>query len=255
METRIDEIGSGIYRLSTFVPDINPPHGFTFNSFLIRADEPLLFHCGLKKMFPLVSTAAARVLPLQDLRWIAFGHFESDECGALNEWLAAAPRAEAMHGMVGCRVSIADMADRPPRVLSNREVVELGGRRVRYLDTPHVPHGWDAGVLFEETTGTLFCGDLFTHYGNGPALTEADIVTPAIAAENVSRFTSLGPTTAPTIRSLADLDPSALAVMHGSSFSGRNTVGALNALADYYEARLHEAMADAQGRATGSLRA
>ena len=162
MQTRIDEIGAGMYRLSIFVPEIAPPTGLTFNHFLITADEPLLFHCGKRKMFPLVSAAVARIMPLERLRWLAFGHFEADECGSMNEWLATARSAELMHGMVGCRVSVSDMADRPPRVLSNGEVVDIGGRRLRYIDTPHVPHGWNAGVMFEETTQTLLCGDLFT---------------------------------------------------------------------------------------------
>jgi flavorubredoxin len=242
METRIDEIGDGIYRLSTFVPEIAPPSGFTFNEFLVLGDDPLLFHCGLRKMFPLVSAAVARIIPLERLRWITFGHFEADECGSMNEWLAAAPRAELAHGMVSCTVSIADMADRPPRVLANGEVIDLGGKRVRYVDTPHVPHGWDAGVIFEETTGTLFCGDLFTHTGNGTPLTDSDIVEPAMAAEGLFQYTSLGPATAPTIRQLADLGPRALAVMHGSSFSG-DAPGALRALADRYAARLKGAIA------------
>ena len=126
----------------------------------------------------------AKVLPLDELRWIAFGHFEADECGAMNEWLAVAPRAELAHGMLACRLSVADMADRPPRMLTDGEVVDIGGRRVRYIDTPHVPHGWDAGVIFEETTRTLFAGDLFAHYGRGPALTRSEIVGPATASDD-----------------------------------------------------------------------
>lgn len=241
METRIDEIGAGIYRLSTLAAGIAPPAGFTFNSFLIRDEEPLLFHCGLRKMFPLVSAAVARIIPIESLRWIAFGHFEADEAGSMNEWLAAAPRAEVAHGLIGSMVSVADMADRPPRVLANGETLELGGKRVRYIDTPHVPHGWDAGVIFEETTDTLFCGDLFTHIGDGPALTAADIVAPAMAAEEVFRYTSLGPATAPTIRELARLAPRTLALMHGSSFCG-DAPAALHALADHYATRLDAAM-------------
>jgi flavorubredoxin len=147
-----------------------------------------------------------------------------------------------MHGMVSCRVSVADMADKPPRVLSDGEVINIGGKRVRYIDTPHVPHGWDAGILFEETTATLLCGDLFAHFGNPPALTESDIVGPAMAAEDTFHATSLGPTTAPTIRKLADLRPKRLATMHGSSFSGDGS-SALRALADHYETRLQTAIA------------
>ena len=126
METKIDEIGDHIYRLSVFVPDIAPPAGFTYNHFLILGDEPLLFHCGKRKMFPLLSAAVAKIIPIERLRWLGFGHFEADECGSMNEWLAAAPRAELMHAVVSCRVSVADMADKPPRVLSDSEVVDIG---------------------------------------------------------------------------------------------------------------------------------
>jgi flavorubredoxin len=175
------------------------------------------------------------------LRWLGFGHFEADECGSMNEWLAAAPRAELMHGMVGCRVSVADMADRAPRVLADQEVVDIGGKRVRYIDTPHVPHGWDAGVMFEETTSTLLCGDLFTRVGDGPAVTESDIVDPAMAAEDLFKYTSLGPSTAPNVRKLADLNPTMLATMHGSSFRGDGSA-ALRRLADRYDARLRAAL-------------
>jgi flavorubredoxin len=170
MQTRIDEIAPGIYRLSTVVAEIAPPAGFTFNQFLIDAEEPLLFHCGPRGMFSSVSAAAARVLPLERLRWITFGHVESDECGSMNAWLATAPTAQVAHGMTACMVSLNDLADRPPRTLADGEAIDLGGKRVRYLDTPHVPHGWEAGLLYEETTGTLFCGDLFAHLGDGPAL-------------------------------------------------------------------------------------
>ena len=241
MQARIDEIGAGIYRLSVYVPEVAPPAGFTYNHFLILGDEPLLFHCGRRKMFPLVSAAVAKVIAVDRLRWLTFGHFEADECGSMNEWLAAAPHAQLAHGMVGCRVSVADMADRPPRVLADGEVVDIGGRRLRYIDTPHVPHGWDAGVIFEETTQTLFCGDLFAHPGNPPALTQADIIGPAMVAEDLFRQTSLGPTTAPTIRKLADFKPRLLATMHGASFSG-DGAAALTALSDQYDRRLQAAL-------------
>jgi flavorubredoxin len=242
MEAKIDEIGDDIYRLSIFAPGVSPPAGFTFNQFLVLGDEPLLFHCGLRKMFPLVSAAVAKIIPVNRLNWLAFGHFEADECGSMNEWLAAAPQAQLAHGMVGSAVSISDVADRPPRVLKSGEVIDIGGKRLRYIDTPHVPHGWDAGVLFEETTGVLFCGDLFTHVGDGPAMTEADIVGPSLAAEDHFQFTSLGPSTAPTLRKLADLAPRALAIMHGSSFSG-DAAAPLRDLAGHYETRLRLAMA------------
>jgi len=154
----------------------------------------------------------------------------------MNEWLSACPHAELMHGAVGCGVSIADIADRPPRVLANNEVIDIGGKRVRYVDTPHVPHGWDAGVMFEERTGTLLCGDLFTRRGGVPPLAESDIVEPAMEAEDFYALTSLGPSTAPNIRKLIETKPTTLALMHGS-FRG-DTVGALSAPADHYEARL-----------------
>jgi flavorubredoxin len=238
METKIAEIADGIYRLSTFVPDIAPPQGFTFNQFLVLADEPLMFHTGLRKMFALNRDAVARILPPERLRWITYGHYEADECGAMNEWLAAAPNAKPAHGRTGCMVSLNDMADRPPRILQDGETIELGGgRRVRFIDTPHTPHGWDAGVLYEESTGTLMCGDLFTQLGDGPALTERDIVGPAIAGEDLFQYSSLNPGMGATIRSLAKLSPRTLALMHGPSFAG-DGAAALRALADDYDRRL-----------------
>lgn len=238
-ETGIDEIADGIYRLSTYVPEIAPPAGFTFNQFLIRAEEPLLFHCGPRRMFPSVAAAMARVMPVDRLRWIGFGHVEADECGAMNEWLAAAPRAQVVQGGIGCMVSLNDMADRPPRALGDGEVIDLGGKRLRHLDTPQIPHGWDAGLLYEETTGTLLCGDLFTHVGDGPALTEDDVVGPAQAAEDMFGASALTPMTAPTIRRLSGLSPRTLAIMHGSSFHG-DGAAALNALADDCARRLQD---------------
>jgi flavorubredoxin len=241
VETRIDEIADGIYRLSTYVAEIAPPAGFVFNQFLIDAEQPLLFHCGLRGMFPLISAAASRVMPLEKLRWITFGHVEADECGAMNNWLTATPQAQVAHGMTACMVSLNDLADRAPRVLNDGEVIDLGGKRVRYIDTPHVPHGWEAGVIYEETTGTLLCGDLFTHLGNGKAITDSDILGPAIAAEEMFQATSIGARTAPGIRKLAALAPKRLALMHGSSYSG-DCAGALHALADYYAASLRKAL-------------
>ena len=236
MTTTVDEIADGIYRLSTWVPDIAPPAGFTFNQFLIDADEPLLFHTGPRAMFPLIADAVARILPVERLRWITFGHVEADECGSMNNWLAAAPEAQVAHGVIGCLVSLNDMADRLPRPLADGEVLDLGGKSVRHLDTPHVPHGWDAGVLYEETTGTLLCGDLFTHLGDGPALTSDDIIERAMDAETIFRSTSLAPDTADVIRRLGDLSPNVLALMHGSSFNGDGS-RALYDLAGAYESQ------------------
>ncbi len=241
MNTTVSEIGDRIYRLSTFVPEIAPPSGFVFNQFLIDADQPVLFHTGGRRLFPSVSAAVAKVMPVEKIRWVGFGHVESDECGSMNLWLAAAPQAEIIHGLTACHVSLQDLADRPPRALADGESIDIGTRRIRYVDTPHVPHGWEAGVLFEESTHTLFCGDLFTHTGNGPAIVESDIVAPAIAAEDIFHATALTPSTAPSIRKLAALKPMTLAVMHGSSYRG-NAANALHALAGYYEQRLRAAL-------------
>jgi flavorubredoxin len=240
METKINEIANGIYRLSTFVPEIAPPAGFTFNQFLVLGDEPLLFHTGLRKMFPLVRDAVSRLIPPERLRWVAFGHYEADECGAMNEWLAVAPQAQVAHGQTGCLVSLNDMADRAPRILQDGETIDLGsGKRVRYIDTPHVPHGWEAGVLFEESTKTLLCGDLFTQLGDGAALTTSDIVAPAIVAEDMFNYSSLHPTMGGAIRQLAALAPRTLALMHGPSFDGDGSA-ALCALAGEYERRMRD---------------
>jgi flavorubredoxin len=231
--TRTDEIADGIFRISTLVPDVTPD-GFTFNQFLVRADEPLLFHTGPRAMFPLVSEAVSRIVPVETLRWITFGHVESDECGSMNQWLHAAPNSEVAHGVTGVMVSLNDLADRPPRALQDGEVIDLGGKRVRHVDTPHVPHGWEARVLFEETTGTLLCGDLFTHTGDGPALTSDDIVGPAARAEELFHASCLTPTTGATIRRLAGLAPKTLGLMHGSSFAG-DAPRALEDLAGLYD--------------------
>jgi len=240
METTVTEIADGIYRLSTLTDAV--PGGFTFNQFLVSGDEPLLFHTGPKAMFGTVSGAVNTVVPVGTLRWVAFGHWEADESGALNDWLAVAARAELAVGAIGTMLSGNDQAIRPPRSMADGEALDLGGKRVRWADTPHVPHGWDAGLLFEETTGTLLCGDLFTQTGDAPTTT-GDIVGPAIALEEVMRATSLTPRTAPTIRRLADLQPSTLALMHGPSFSG-DAPSALAALADHYQARLEQELAE-----------
>lgn len=250
METKIAEIADGIFRLSTYVPQIAEPAGFAFNSFLIRAEQPLLFHTGLHKMFELNREAAAKLIPVESLRWITFGHYEADECGAMNEWLAAAPNAQVAHGATGCLVSLNDVADRAPRVLDDNEVINLGGgRSVRYIDTPHTPHGWDAGVMFEESTGTLLCGDLFTQLGDNPPLTRDDIVDPAIQGENLFGYSALSPGMGAAIRRLAPLKPKTLALMHGPSYQGDGSA-ALIALADYYEKRTGERWAEMmEGRA------
>jgi flavorubredoxin len=236
MTTRLDEIADGIFRMSVFVPEIAPPDGFAFNSFLILGDEPLLFHAGRRDMFPLFSAAVGSMMPLERLRWISFGHVEADECGAMNLWLAAAPNAQVVHGEIACDVSLNDLADRPPRAVADGELITDGERRIRFIATPHVPHGWESGVIFEETSGVLFCGDLFTQFGN-EAVTEADIVPAAIRAEEVFHATSLGQATVPTLRRLADLAPTTLALMHGPTFHG-DGAAALPRLADFYAEQL-----------------
>jgi flavorubredoxin len=233
MQPVVNEIADEIYRISTWIPEISPD-GFTFNQFLVAADEPLLFHTGPRGLFPLVAEAVATVLPVESVRWITFGHVEADECGSVNMWLSAAPDGQVAHGALGCMVSLNDLCDRPPRALGDGEVIDLGGKRLRQISTPHVPHGWEAQVLFEETTGTLLCGDLFTHVGAGPALTSNDVVEPAMAAEGMFHQTALAPHSAPTMRALGDLNPSTLAIMHGSSFRGDGKQ-ALYELAASYE--------------------
>ena len=250
METQIAEIAPSIYRLSTYVSDAD----FMFNQFLVVDEEPLLFQTGLRTLFPLVSDAVSRLVPVDQVRWITFGHVEADECGSMNLWLQAAPQAQVAHGAVGCLVSVNDLADRPPRPLQDGEVMVLGDKRLRRIETPHVPHGWDAGLFFEETTSTLLCGDLFTAIGNSPALTEHEITGPALAAEDVFRATCLTPSTGPTIRALADLHPTTLGLMHGPAYTGDCEV-ALHDLAAAYEQRLadegsklHGPVSPAEGR-------
>lgn len=242
METTVTEIADGIYRPSTLTDAV--PGGFTFNQFLVKGDETLLFHTGPKALFGPVSDAVNRVVPVETLRWVTFGHWEADESGALNLWLAAAPHAALALGAIGTMLSGNDQAIRPPRPLADNEVLDLGTNRVRWIDTPHVPHGWDAGLLFEVTTGTLLCGDLFTQTGDKPITTD-DIVGPAVALEDMMRATSLTPRTALTIRRLADLQPSTLGLMHGPSFSGDGG-SALLALANDYQARLKRELAEVE---------
>jgi flavorubredoxin len=236
METRVDEIAERIYRLSTFVPEVGPT-GFTFNQFLIDADEPTLFHTGPRAMFPSISQAIVSLMPLDRLRWIMFGHLEADECGAMNLFLKAAPNSQVAHTALGCMVSVNDLADRPPVPIEPDSTFDLGGRHLRSVATPHVPHGWDAHVLYEESTATLFCGDLLSQLGDTPAFTTNDIVAAAIEAEDLFGASCVTPQSAPTIRGLAALGPATLAIMHGASY--REDAGeALIALAEDFEHRL-----------------
>jgi flavorubredoxin len=237
METLVDEIGPDIYRLSTYVEQAN----LVFNQYLLMADEPLLFHCGARQLFPLVRSAVERVMPVENLRWVSFGHVESDESGSMNDWLAVAPHAQVMHGRLGVTISLNDLADRPPRMVADGEAVDLGDKTVRWIDTSHVPHGWESGILLEERSGTLLCGDLFTSSGRHRALSDSDIVEPAMAAEALYHYTALTPDTAPTIRRLADMAPSTLGLMHGPAFSG-DAPAALMELAQFYDRQLHAAI-------------
>ena len=235
MQTNIHEIADGVYRLSTCVQEA-APGGFTFNQYLIDGDEPTLFHTGGRQLFPLVSEAVGKVIDVASLRWVSFGHVESDECGSMNEWLAAAPQAEVAFNPLGCMVSLNDLCDRPPRPVAD-DALELGAHVLRVIPTPHVPHGWEAQVMFDETTRTLFCGDLFTQVGDSPAIVhDTDLIQPALDAEDMFGATSLTAATAPTIRKLADLEPRTLALMHGPAFAG-DCRQALLDLADAYEAR------------------
>lgn len=233
METTLDEVADGIYRISTLVPEA-APGGFSFNQFLVAADEPLLFHTGPRGMFPQVAAAVGRVMPVSSLRWVSFGHVESDECGAMNLWLEAAPHSEVVFNPLGCVVSLNDLCDRPPRVLDDGDTLDIGGKRLRLVQTPHVPHGWEAQVMFEEATATLLCGDLLSNTGDGPAVTDADVVGPAVEAEALFGASSLAPGTGAVLRGLASLGPETLAIMHGSSYRGDGSA-ALNQLADEYE--------------------
>ncbi|NUP05572.1 MAG: MBL fold metallo-hydrolase [Polyangiaceae bacterium] len=222
MTTRLDEIGENIYRISTAVPPSpDLPPGFTFNQFLIVDDEPLLFHAGMRRIFPLVRDAVARVMPIDKLRWVSFSHHECDESGALNEWLAAAPHAAPLCGKMNLMYSVEDSVDRAARVLADGEAVAIGKRSVQWLDTPHVPHGWDAGLLFETTTQTLFCSDILAQPGdNHPPATEGDVLGPSEMMRKMFTYYSNTTLAAVTLERLASLEPAVLATMHGAAYRG-----------------------------------
>ena len=195
--------------------------GFSFNQYLIAGDEPLLYHTGPRAIFPLVREALASVLPVEKLRYIAWSHFEADECGSLNEWLAAAPDATPLCGRIGAMTSASDFADRAPRALADGEELKLGRHRVRWFDTPHLPHGWDCGLLMEETTGTMLCGDLFTQPGSGnPPITDADILGPSEAFRRSLDYFAHSSSTRTMLHRLAETAPRTLACMHGSAWRG-----------------------------------
>jgi flavorubredoxin len=237
MKPTVTEIAPDVYRISTFHPDF----GIQFNQFLVRDDEPFLFHTGMRQLFPAVREAIGRVLPVESLRWISFAHVEADECGAMNDFLAVAPGAQVVHGALACMVSLNDLADRPPRPVDDGEVLVTGSHRLRFVATPHVPHNWESGLWFDESTSTLFAGDLFTSLGAGPAIVTESIVDAAVTGEEVFHATSIGAATVPTLRRLADLGPTTLATMHGSSYTG-DGAGQLLELADAYTAMVAAAV-------------
>jgi flavorubredoxin len=230
------EIAPGIHRISTYVAD-GPPGGITFNQFVIVDDETMLFHTGTRRLFPSVLDAVSRVADPSSITWISSGHASRpDEYGALAEWQAVTP-ARAAHGHAGCFLCLSDLSDRPLRPLADGEVVDLGDHRLRWLDTPHVPGPWEAGVMFDETTATLFCGDLFSRVGPSDDVTTDDISETAIAHDQFMHGHAYTPMTGPTLRRLAALEPHRLALMHGPTFVG-DAAGQLHALADYFDACL-----------------
>ncbi|MEA2703881.1 MAG: hypothetical protein QOD63_1826 [Actinomycetota bacterium] len=230
-KTTVDEIADGVFRISTYLPEVTD-EGFTMNQFLLLAEDPLLFHTGPRQLFSDTIEFTGRAMRLERLRWISFGHVEADECGAMNMLLDAAPDAQVVHGPLACMLSLDDMCDRPPVPVGD-DALDIGGHRLRFIATPHVPHNWEAGLWFDETTSTLLAGDLFTHVGQCPAITDTDVVEPAIAAEGFFHATGLTSNLAPTLEQLAALNPTTLAIMHGASYSG-DGAAQLRALSDGY---------------------
>lgn len=220
--TTIDEIADGIFRISTpLKPGDEFPPGFTFNQYLIIDDKPLLYHTGTKQMFPLTSEAIATVMPVKKLQFIGFSHVEADECGALNKFLAVAPNAEPLCSDIAALVSMGDFADRPPRGMADGETINLGRHSVTWISTPHLPHAWECGHLFENKTGTLFCGDLFTQFGaSHPAVTEADILDPSEEARAALDYYSHTRHCTALMEKLANCEPRLLACMHGAAWKG-----------------------------------
>jgi flavorubredoxin len=226
--TNVNEIAAGIYRINT--PTDTVPGGFSFNQYLILDDQPLLFHTGPRKMFPLVHEAVEKIMPARELRYVALSHFEADECGSLNEWLEAAPHAVPLCSHVAALVSVNDVANRPARAMADGEELSLGAHSVKWLDAPHMPHGWETGYLMDTETGTMFCGDLFTQGGRGSvALTQSDILEPSEAFRRPMDYFSHSANAASLIDKLARENPSTLACMHGSAWTG-NGAGLLRAL-------------------------
>jgi glyoxylase-like metal-dependent hydrolase (beta-lactamase superfamily II) len=228
--TNLAEIADGIFRINTPIPPSVMPGGFSFNQYLIRDEEPLLFHTGPRALLTQVRTAIAAAMPIERLRYVSFSHFEADECGTLNQLLALAPQAQPLCGRIAALVSIGDLADRPPVAMNDGETRSLGRHRVRWLDAPHLPHGWDCGYLFEEATATLLCGDLLTQPGPGAEpLTRGDILSPSDAFRRQMDYFAHSPQTPGLIAKLAATKPRRLACMHGSAWEGDGTalLGAL----------------------------
>lgn len=219
--TNVHEIADGIYRINTPVSLPGGVGHFSFNQYLVVDDAPLLFHAGLRQLFPVVREAVAALMPVENLAYVGFSHFEADECGALNSWLAAAPRAVPVCSQVAALVSVNDFADRAPRALSDGEELSLGRHRMRWFDTPHMPHGWDCGLIMDMSTRTFFCGDLFTQGGAGEvALTESDIFGPSEAFRAPMDYYAHAPQTGTILERLAREAPTTLACMHGSAWRG-----------------------------------
>jgi len=217
--TRVDEIAAGIYRIS--IPLHPIPGGLTYNSYLIADDEPLLFHTGLRGVFPLTAEAIGKVMPIEKLRWVGGSHFEGDEYGALNDILAVAPAASPFGSEIGVLTSINDFADRPARAFADGEEFSIGSRRMKWLYTPHVPHGWDCSILFDISTKTLLCGDLFTQAGVGmPPVTESEILSASEGMRGMMDYYAHATNTGATFDRLAGLKPSMLACQHGSAYRG-----------------------------------
>jgi flavorubredoxin len=234
-----EEIADGIYRLSTYLPDLAEPEGLTVNQFLVLADEPLLFHTGFRTLWPEVAGAISRVVPVACLRWVSFGHAEADECGAVNRLLGVAPRARVAFGSRGCDLALRDLVDGIVLPVAAGGALDLGGRRVRFLPTPHVPHNWESQVLYEETTRTLMCGDLFTQAGVRPALAD-DLVARTLETEARLQYATRGHVVPTTLRALAALEPRTLAVMHGASYSGDGAAELLALAAGWEDRFTHE---------------
>lgn len=219
--TNVHEIADGIYRINTPIALPGGAGQFNFNQYLIVDEEPMLFHTGQRRLFPLVREAVNSVLPVERLRYIGLSHFEADECGALNAFLEAAPQAFAVCGRVAAMVSVGDFADRAPRALGDGEELSLGRHRIRWFDTPHMPHSWECGLMMDMTTRTFFCGDLFTQGGAGErALTESDILGPSEAFRAPMDYFAHAPNTPAILERLASHGPTTLACMHGSAYRG-----------------------------------